>query len=367
MSLALAIAALVLAGVPLAVYLLNIPRYRPLARETADDAVSVLVPARDEEASIGGLIESVLSDPGCPVELIVLDDHSGDRTADVITSAAAADPRVRLVRGQPLPPGWCGKQFACSQLADAASHDTWVFLDADVRVESLAIGRLVAKRDRTGLDLLSGVPRQVFSATLDRLLIPLIHFVLLGYLPLRRADRSTAPAYAAGCGQVFVTTRAAYRAAGGHAAIRETMHDGLRLPRLYREAGLRTGLADLTDAASCAMYASDAEVWPGLSKNAVEGIGSPGRIVPFTVLLIGGHVMPWLLLPWQPVVAGLACGASLLPRVHAAARFRQPVWTALLHPLAVSVFLAIQWAALGRHLLGRQTRWKGRGVTPADA
>ena len=361
MTFALLIAATALAAVSFGVYFSNRPRYAPPRGSRPDARVSVLVPARDEETRIGGLIESVLADPGCGVELVVLDDHSSDRTAEIVSAAAERDARVRLVRGDALPAGWCGKQFACWQLAHAATEDRWLFLDADVRLEPGAVAAAVAEMEVQRVDLLSGVPRQEYSGLLDRLLIPLIHFVLLGYLPLGRAARSASPAYSAGCGQFFLTTRRAYAAAGGHEAVRASMHDGLMLPTEYRRAGLRTGLSDLTAAARCRMYDRDADVWPGLSKNAVEGIASPGRIGPFTVLLFGGHVLPWLLLPWQPM-AGVACGLSLLPRLDAAARFRHPWLSAVLHPVAVATFLIVQWSSLAGHLLGRRPRWRGRGV-----
>ncbi len=94
-----------------------------------------------------------------------------------------------------------------------------------------------------------------------------------------------------------------YFACGGHSAIKLTMHDGLRLPRLFREAGFRTDLADLTSLATCRMYTSAAQVWSGLAKNATEGLGAPSRIVPISLLLFLGQVVPFLLLIW--LVSGL--------------------------------------------------------------
>ena len=94
--------------------------------------------------------------------------------------------------------------------------------------------------------------------------------------------RSRHPAYGAGCGQLFLARREAYETAGGHAAIRATLHDGVKLPRAFRAAGLRTDLFDATDVASCRMYRNAGEVWRGLAKNATEGLAAPGKIVPAT-------------------------------------------------------------------------------------
>jgi len=113
--------------------------------------------------------------------------------------------------------------------------------------------------------------------------------VLLGFLPLSRSRHSNSASLAAGCGQLFLTTRDAYRRAGGHYAIKSSLHDGIMLPRLFRRAGLRTDIFDASDLASCRMYDTNRDVLQGLMKNATEGIGSPKTIIPFTLLLGGGQ------------------------------------------------------------------------------
>ena len=148
---------------------------------------------------------------------------------------------------------------------------------------------------RSGSDLVSGFPRQETETPLEWLLLPLIHFVLLSYLPLAGMRALPAPGFAAGCGQFLMVRRDAYRKSGGHAQIRTTMHDGLLLPQLFRRNGLRTDIADLTHLATCRMYHNAAEVWRGLAKNATEGMAAPARILPFTLLLFCGQVLPLLL------------------------------------------------------------------------
>jgi len=373
----LAVAGFLLALLPAALTLANLRAFRPAPRPApggVEPRVSVLVPARDEEAAIARLCRDVLASTGVDLELVVLDDDSRDATAEIVERVAAADPRVRLVRGGPLPPGWCGKQHACSQLAAAATHDTWVFLDVDVTTAPDAIARAVAFLDASKAALGSGFPRQATSCVLDRLLLPLIHFILLGYLPLARSRREHAPGMAAGCGQLFVTRRDAYARAGGHAAIRASLHDGVKLPRAYRRAGLATDVFDATDVASCRMYTRNADVWRGLSKNATEGIGSPATIVPFTVLLAGAAILPVVLAAWglatgwsgwpawAPAVAVAAVALVYVPRIAGVVRFGQDAASALVHPLAVAVFLAIQWTALARRALGLKTSWRGRAL-----
>lgn len=374
----LAVVGLALAALPAALTLANLRAFRPAppTPRGTPPQVSVLVPARNEEQAIERLCRDVLASEGVDLELVVLDDSSTDGTAGIVRDMASRDPRVRLIAGEPLPTGWCGKQHACWQLAQAARHGTWVFLDVDVSPTPDAVARAVAFLDASGAALVSGFPRQATSCLLDWLLLPLIHFILLGFLPIARSRQDRSPGLAAGCGQLFVTRRGDYERAGGHAAIRASLHDGVKLPRVYRRAGLATDIFDATDIASCRMYERNADVWRGLSKNATEGIGAPATIVPFTVLLAGGQILPialaagglatgWQGFPrWAIPVACIAAALAWLPRLLDAIRFRQSLAGVIAHPCGVAVFLAIQWVALVRRQLGIKTSWRGRPLAP---
>ncbi len=365
----LALSALVLAIAPAALFWSNLRHYRPppaVASDREVRSVSVLIPARNEENAIRAAVDAVQSSVGVELEILVLDDGSEDATAKIVSDLAALDRRVRLLTAPPLPAGWCGKQHACAVLARSASHPLLVFLDADVRLSPAGLAQLIAFLDASGADLVSGIPRQETGTFLERLVIPLIHFILLGFLPLRRMRASRHPAYAAGCGQLFLTRRDAYERMGGHGAIRASMHDGITLPRAYRAAGLATDLCDATDLAVCRMYRDASALWNGLAKNAVEGLARPALIVPTTLLLLGGQVLPMALVPllpwagWATVPIFSAIFFSYLPRFLGLRRFRQSLSGCILHPLGIVVLLLVQWYGFFRWLRGRPVGWKGR-------
>jgi hypothetical protein len=364
---------IVCAAVPALLFHANLRAYRPppaassLRGDGTVPALSVLVPARNEERAIGAAIEAVLASRGIELEVVVLDDQSEDATADVVSTITARDGRVRLLRGQSLPAGWCGKQYACSVLARAARYPLLVFLDADVRLAPDGLARMSTFLEQSMADLASGIPFQETGTLVEKLVIPLNQFILLGFLPLARMRHSRHPAYAAGCGQLFLTRRIAYDAAGGHAAIHASLHDGITLPRAFRAAGLRTDLCDLTEIATCRMYRTAGDVWRGLAKNATEGLASRRMIVPVTALLLGGQVLPLGLLvaaAWLPpsvtILAGIAAVASYYPRFAAVWRFRQSWLGACLHPVGILILLAIQWHAFLIAARHRPASWKGR-------
>lgn len=372
----LALVALICALIPTFLFLHNLTLFRQhmpdsVLSTTDPEPVSVLIPARNEENTIEDAVRAVLASRGVTLELIVLDDGSQDSTFERVQRLAAEDSRVRLVQGQPLPPDWCGKQHACATLAGLARHPVLVFIDADVRLtpEALAHGVRLLKDSRAAL--ISGFPQQVTITWLERLLIPLIHFVLLGFLPMWAMRRSSNPSYGAGCGQFVLVWREAYQQVGGHghAAVRTSLHDGIQLPRAFRHAGLHTDLFDACNYASCRMYHNATEVWQGLGKNAIEGMAAPRVIGPMTLLLGMGQIAPLLLLAaglagaLSTATTFVALGASVLvyiPRLMMVQRFRQPLDSALLHPLGILFLLVIQWQALLHWLWGRPSAWKGR-------
>jgi Glycosyl transferase family 2 len=368
----LAYIALGLALLPALATTVNLVVFRapPPPRETPPK-VSLLIPARDEETNISDALRAGLASEGVELEVVVLDDGSTDRTAAIVAASTRDDARLRLVAAPPLPRGWCGKQHACHVLADHARHPLLVFIDADVRLAPDALMRIAGLLERERIDLASGFPQQQTGTLPEALIVPLIHVLLLGYLPIWLARRIRHPAFAAGCGQLMAVRRDAYRRAGGHAAIRSSRHDGLTLPRAFRGAGCTTDLFDATNLARCRMYRGGREVWQGFAKNATEGMAKPVALPVWTLLLGGGHVLPLLVLlaalaagAWSALATSALAGACIFGmRSALALRFRQSWLGVLLHPLGIALLLALQWSALVAALRGRPAVWRGRAYS----
>ena len=371
MSLVMLILAIVLihlAAYPAVLFVWNLFLFRAPRKDLSLDTppVSVMIPARNEEDNIGKAVESVLASTDVDLELLVLDDNSDDRTGEIVSEFAEKDGRVKLLSGKGLAEGWAGKSYANWRLAHASTHPWMVFIDADVWLAPDALRCLVDHARTSPLDpkLISGPPRQITGSWLEHLLIPLLHYIILGFLPLYAARRNKDPKFAAAVGQLMLMDRETYFAVDGHQAIPTTFHDGVKMSRHFRESGHFTDVVNISPLVSCRLYHNAGEVWNGLLKNANEGLGAPGVIGPMTFLLVGGQVIPWILVFFASGVAQIlliiCCVISLLPRIIAAAKFQQPWLSALFHPLGVLVLESIQWVGFSRAARGLTTQWKGR-------
>ncbi len=359
-------AALLLATFPASMAVVNLFLVRP-ARGTPKPGtlVSILVPARNEEANIAACLDAALLSRGVEVEVVVMDDGSTDRTAEIVRAHAAKDPRVRLEAAPPLPPGWTGKVHACARLAEAARGTHLLFIDADVRLAPGAAAAMAGHAARTGTGMVTGVPRQLIGSLGEALTVPMINFLLFCYLPGGGRAFTKRPEMAAACGQLLLVERGAYEAAGGHGAIRGVLHDALALARKMRAAGHATEIVEGANLATCRMYDGFRQSWGGFIKNAREGMATPVGLPIWTVMLAGAHLWPFVFLP--SFIAVKAVALSLALRVAVTLRVREPWWTVPLHPLAVAVALAIQWTALVRSALGRKAGWKGRAYQAKGA
>lgn len=344
--------------------------YRPASRVPR---VSVLVPARDEEANIGPCVRSLLAQEYPDFEVLVLDDDSRDRTLQVLRGLAAEDARLQVLQGAPLPPGWIGKHWACHQLARAARGEIFLFTDADTRHHPQALQQVVAALLHEEADLLTVLPRQEVVSWAERLLVPLMPWSIFSFLPIGLAHRLRSPALSASVGQFMLFRREAYERIGGHAAVRADVADDLALGRLVKAQGLRWRLVDATGYVRCRMYHNFRQVREGFSKSLFAAFGYNVPLFMFVWLWLGlVFLEPPLVLalwatgnepgPLSPALAALAVVLSVLSWGIVHVRFGFPRYLALLYPLTVllSFMVAVRSLFL---TLTRRTVWKGRRLT----
>ncbi len=355
--------ALFIISVTTAANLLSFPRLgaRPDSSAIAEPLplVSVLIPARDEVDVIGDTVRALLGQTYPNLELIVLDDQSSDGTAAVAQAAAAGSQALRVQTGQPLPDGWLGKNWACQQLAEAATGDLLLFTDADVRWRPDAVAAVVADLSAMQADLLTVWPTQQTVTWSERLVVPLMALAILGYLPVVAVHYSPWPIFAAANGQCLCFRRTAYDAIGKHAAVAGEVVEDVALARRVKASGGRLRMSDGNERVGCRMYEGWPDVRDGFAKNILSGHGGS------VLFLLLSTVFHWLvfLLPWPLMLLdwrfGLVAGAGVAIRAATAAFTHQRVTDALLMPISVLLMTLIAGRAIWWHWRGGPV-WKGR-------
>ncbi len=341
--------------------------------------VSVLIPARNEEANIGDCVRSLLAQDYDDFEVVVLNDRSTDRTAAILAElqkeAAAAGhgggrPRLRVLEGQELPEGWLGKHWACHQLAGRADGELLLFTDADTHHGPQSLRHGVGAMQAAGADMLTAFPHEIVVTWAEKLIVPVFPFSIFSFLPLIVAYNVRSPAFSAAVGQYMLFSRRAYEQIGGYAAIKDRPVDDIALAQQIKAHGLRWRLADATRDVRCRMYRNAGQVFEGFSKNLFAGFGY--RLLPFafvwtwlaTIFLLPiAILLLWLAgagiatLDAAIAAAGVVFGLTLWGMSHL--RFRFPLWLALLYPVSMLLALVIAVRSVALAAAGRST-WKGR-------
>jgi tetratricopeptide (TPR) repeat protein len=323
--------------------------------------VSVLIPARNEQDSIGSLLESLASHDYENLEVIVYDDLSDDKTAEVVAQHARQDPRIRLIRGTGLPPGWLGKNHACHHLAMEAQGSWLLFLDADVTAQQGLIRNLLARAGRFGLGLLSVFPGQRMETLGEKAVVPLMNWILVSMLPLPLTRLSARPSLSAANGQCMLFHSGTYRQHRFHERVKDQKVEDIRIFRMAKRLGVPAETLLDNGQVSCRMYRSFREAIQGFSKNVFEFFGGSAWLAwGFTLATVLGFVPVWLAMgAWQ---AAAFVGGGVLIRLLSAWASRQAAGGALLlGPLQQFSLLMVVSAGLLQRVR-KSTTWKGRRV-----
>jgi len=327
--------------------------------------VSVVIPARNEATSLGILLRSLALQDDPADEVIVVDDQSDDDTAAI----ARSFPGVTVVAGQPLPPGWTGKAWACHQGVAAARGATLVFVDADVSLASTAIGHLRSVHAAQG-GLVSVQPFHTMRRAYERLSAV---FNVIGIMGVGAASPGRRARAHAAFGPCLITSRADYTRVGGHLAVRHEIVEDIALAHGYQRAGLAVhcygGGADVR----FRMYPDGpGQLLEGWSKNIATGAGSVG--IP-RLLLVGFWVTTVLISIQFVIEQSFGHVDVALPQIvliyamfaiQLAAMLRQlgnfTVFAAACYPALFGVFLLVFVHSAYLTLVRRKVMWRGRSI-----
>jgi chlorobactene glucosyltransferase len=334
--------------------------------ESGGTLVSVIVPARNESATIDRLLETLRKTTYSPVEIIVVDDASTDDTAAIAGRHAKQDSRVRVVHGAPLPDGWYGKSWACVQGYRVARGNLLLFTDADTLHEPRVLAHAVGGLERTGADLATVLTRQELVSFWERAVMPQILTLLLFRYRPAQLNRARRRRDVIANGQFILVRREAYASVGTHEVVRDGVAEDLLIAQRFLEMGKRLRAWWADDLITTRMYTGLGAMVEGWSKNIYLG----GRatfpeepllrsLVP--VALVAGPAF-WL----APLVA-FVLGAAWAPAAIALSvafwtlivmGLRLPPMYGLAYPLGAVVTLVMVFRSLARG--DRRVVWRGR-------
>jgi glycosyltransferase involved in cell wall biosynthesis len=338
---------------------------------TAPDnpVVSIIVPARNEEISLGACLESLAGQSGIRLEIIVVDDDSTDRTAEI----ARSFPGLHVIPAGPLPDNWNGKNNAMAAGAKIAKGKWLLFTDADTVHKAGSLAHAVAEAEQHGASLLSYSPEQEVHGFWEMAVMPVIFAELATTYPPQAVNDPTSPIAAAN-GQYLMITREAYKAVGGHPKIAGDLLEDVALARLVKSSGRKIFFRYGGDAVRTRMYRGFAQMKEGWTKNLALLFPSPRSLAILRsaeFLLITGNVVTAV---WAGLSGrhNLALQTFLLTIILAGwfwmrirkAHFSTPANLVALFGLPVFSYLLFQSASSkGAHRLV----WKGRrySITPA--
>ena len=329
---------------------------------TYDHLVSILIPARNEEERILTLLQSLKDQNYQNIEVIILDDDSTDNTFDVCRNFCRSDSRFTVIRGDELPDDWLGKNFACHQLALQAKGKYLLFLDADEIVKDGLINNALHRMKIGKLTLLSLFANQIMATAGERLVVPLMHFLLLNTLPLRLVRLSDKSAFSAASGQFMLFDANTYHKHLWHAQVKDKVVEDIEIMKLIKAYRYKTESLLANGYLFCRMYKGYGDALDGFSKNLLAGFGNNiAGLLCYLLLVMAGPVFIAIYL--NTGLLSFALTLIILSRIMISFSSGQNVFlNILLHPLQMVSFILLSVISVKKHVT-KKVNWKGRTIS----
>jgi glycosyltransferase involved in cell wall biosynthesis len=327
--------------------------------------ITAIVPARNEEAVIETCVRSLARQPEI-AEIIVVDDQSTDRTAEIVRGLMREVRNLQLLETQEVPAGWLGKNHALWEGAKHASGRWLLFTDADAELLDGAMAQALLVAEEKKAALVSFSPEQITEAWYEKALIPFVYSRLAKYFSYDAVNDEKSEAAAAN-GQFLMIRSDVYEAIGGHAAVAADVLEDVALARRAKAAGYRIRFGSGAGVVQVRMYRSFGAMWEGWKKNLYLLVGGTPAAVYRELI----SVMPWI--PFALLILGLkapvafVAGLGLLVARHAVyastlLRNQFKGKHILYYIPAVILYAGVLWASYRAHARG-VVEWKGRRVS----
>lgn len=325
------------------------------------DLVSILIPARNEEDNILQLLQSIKNQNYKNIEVIILDDESDDDTYHICNRFCEKETNFTVIKGDSLPKNWLGKNYACHQLAAKANGKFLLFLDADEEIKDGLIHNALYRMQIGKLSLLSLFTNQITFTLGEKMVVPLMHFLLLNLLPLRLVRLSPMPAFAAASGQFMLFDAAHYHKYQWHKKIKNKVVEDVEIMKTIKANKLNGEALLANGYIYCRMYKSYKECISGFSKNMLAGFGSsPIGLIFYIILVVLGPIFILFFLNLQ--LFYFAITLIIFSRIMISLMAGQNVVTnLLLHNFQMFNLLLLAVVSIKKSF-SKSISWKGRKI-----
>ena len=347
----------------LIIALVNIIFYPKLPTGTLIERplVSILIPARNEEKNIGNILDDILHQDYTEIEVIVFNDISTDRTAEIVREYALADGRITLTDSDFLPEGWLGKNWACQSLSKKAKGDFLLFLDADVRIGNELILNAVSFAKHFKLALVSIFPKQIIKTIGEKITVPNMNYILLSLLPLILVRKLGNPSIAAANGQFMFFDSRIYKSMQPHLKMKNNKVEDIGISRYLKSEKQRIACLVGDNTIQCRMYNGFNDAVNGFSKNVTAFFGNSLILaLVFWFITSFGFLFVLVELPLYLFIVYLV--TSIISRIVISRVSEQEVTENifLIIPMQISLGLFIYHSFMNKNI--KTFRWKGRDI-----
>jgi chlorobactene glucosyltransferase len=319
--------------------------------------VSILIPARNEERNITDCLISCLNQSYLNKEILVLNDNSSDRTAELLEHFSD---NIKIINGSELPEGWLGKNWACHQLSQNAKGEYLLFIDADVRLDDNAVESAISEINISEAGMISVFPTQIIKSFSEWLIVPLMNWLLLGFLPLLLVYKSKHKSFVAANGQFILWEKNIYQLVGGHTAVKNKPVEDMEFARICKSKGIKIKTLLGNNITFCRMYSNFNEAVKGFSKNFFPGFNTNGiSFLLFLLIISFASIFPFLI--WDNILLSvLLIALIILSRIFISIKSNQNIFiNLLLHPLQMLVVFAVGIISVYKTYSGK-LEWKER-------
>lgn len=328
-------------------------------KNDSNDFISILIPARNEEKNIAALLESILKQSFTNYEVIVLDDFSLDKTYSIVNEYSQKDRRIKIIKGSELPNDWLGKNWACYQLAKLAEGKYLLFIDADVTLAENSILNAVMELKSKNASMLSVFPTQKINGFGEWLVVPLMNWLLLNFLPVKFVYKTKSKKFSAANGQFILIEKNVYNKIGKHEVVKDKVVEDMEIARRLKSQGFKIITLLGGNSVYCKMYNSFSEAFNGFSKNFYRGFNLPKPT--FIILIIFFFIL--FLLPFYLLIYNILFTVIVMmifiERIFISITSKQNWFVnAVLHPLQMVAMLAVGINSV----TSPKIKWKGRHI-----